>query len=286
MTRRAGGRLCVHARGRAGAARRRRRSPRHYGLLSSSWQQPPLVHPVACLPAGEVTAKRPLLTEVDPSEIVRVVGTNVTGSLLGCQQAVRLMAAQPAAAGGGPQYHVFVCGFSKWGAKVRLPRWAAGLPQGSRKRPCSRSCCPRTAAAARSTAQSLLRRRRRYHPPRAVHQICCDAQGHKARAEPAGGQPGGRPPRGRPHLGGRAQPVAGCAGGLRGTCAVAGRRRQLAPRRSLLPPGSRGAAAAGSAAAAGRASAPSSARPCCPALRIPTPPAHASRAHPPSQACC
>lgn len=78
----------------------------------------PLIHST-----GEVTAKR-LLSEVDAAEVVRVVGTNVTGSLLGCQQAIRLMQAQPAAAGGEPVHHIFNFGFSKWGAKVGRLGWA------------------------------------------------------------------------------------------------------------------------------------------------------------------
>ncbi|PRW58142.1 hypothetical protein C2E21_2861 [Chlorella sorokiniana] len=65
--------------------------------------------------AGELTAKR-LLADVEASEVVRVVGTNVLGSLLGSQQAVRLMRQQPAAA--EPVYHIFNYGFSKWGAKL------------------------------------------------------------------------------------------------------------------------------------------------------------------------
>ncbi|KAI8469485.1 MAG: NAD(P)-binding protein [Monoraphidium minutum] len=64
--------------------------------------------------AGEVTAKK-LLSDVDPEEIVRVVGSNVVGSLLGSRESVRLMLKQPAAE--RPVYHVFNCGFSKWGAK-------------------------------------------------------------------------------------------------------------------------------------------------------------------------
>ncbi|PSC75726.1 short-chain dehydrogenase [Micractinium conductrix] len=44
--------------------------------------------------AGEVTAKR-LLVDVPPEEVVQVVGTNVLGSLLGSQAALRLMLRQP-----------------------------------------------------------------------------------------------------------------------------------------------------------------------------------------------
>lgn len=68
--------------------------------------------------SGEVTAKR-LLDEVDPHEIVRVVGSNVVGSLLGCRQAVALMRRQlaPTGATQGPRYHIFNFGFSPWGAK-------------------------------------------------------------------------------------------------------------------------------------------------------------------------
>ena len=50
-----------------------------------------------------------------------MVGTNVLGSLLGSQAALRLMLRQPVAAGpsgAGPSYHIFNTGFSRWGAKV------------------------------------------------------------------------------------------------------------------------------------------------------------------------
>ncbi|CAL8465249.1 g4784 [Coccomyxa elongata] len=63
--------------------------------------------------AGEVTTKR-LLADVDAHEIVRVVGSNVAGSLLGCREAIRIMrqqAQQPQ-----PVYHIFNLGFSRWGA--------------------------------------------------------------------------------------------------------------------------------------------------------------------------
>ena len=40
----------------------------------------------------------------------------MVGSLLGSRAAVRLMLAQPLAP--EPVYHIFNCGFSKWGAKV------------------------------------------------------------------------------------------------------------------------------------------------------------------------
>ncbi|KAL4430704.1 hypothetical protein ABPG75_005960 [Micractinium tetrahymenae] len=66
--------------------------------------------------AGEVTAKR-LLADVAAEEVVRVVGTNVVGSLLGCRQAVALMRQQPGADSAVPRYHVFNCGSSAWGAK-------------------------------------------------------------------------------------------------------------------------------------------------------------------------
>lgn len=66
-------------------------------------------------PAGEVTAKR-LLADVEADEVVRVVGSNVVGSLLGTQQAIRLMREQPAAE--QPAYHIFNFGFSAFGAKV------------------------------------------------------------------------------------------------------------------------------------------------------------------------
>lgn len=63
--------------------------------------------------AGEVTSKK-LLADVEASEIVRVSGTNVLGSLLCCREAIRLMRLQepsPTAI-----YHIFNMGFSRWGA--------------------------------------------------------------------------------------------------------------------------------------------------------------------------
>ncbi|GAB4817879.1 hypothetical protein N2152v2_004925 [Parachlorella kessleri] len=64
--------------------------------------------------AGEVTSKR-LLADVEPFEIVRVVGTNVVGSLLGSREAIRIMRSQPASR--QPKYHIFNLGFSSFGAQ-------------------------------------------------------------------------------------------------------------------------------------------------------------------------
>lgn len=65
--------------------------------------------------AGELTTKR-LLADVEPDEILRVVGTNVAGSLLCSQAAIQIMRGQPASE--QPRYMLFNMGFSKWGAKL------------------------------------------------------------------------------------------------------------------------------------------------------------------------
>ncbi len=62
-----------------------------------------------------MTSKR-LLADVEPSDIVRVVGTNVVGSLLGCREAIRIMRQQPSSQ--QPRYHIFNLGFSAFGAQV------------------------------------------------------------------------------------------------------------------------------------------------------------------------
>jgi len=66
--------------------------------------------------AGEVTAKK-LLADVEPSELSRVVGTNVLGSLLCCREAIRVMRQQPGADGKQPVFHIFNLGFSQFGAQ-------------------------------------------------------------------------------------------------------------------------------------------------------------------------
>jgi NAD(P)-dependent dehydrogenase (short-subunit alcohol dehydrogenase family) len=99
--------------------------------------------------AGEVTAKR-LLADVEAEEVARVVGTNVAGSLLGTQQAIRLMRRQPAAE--QPVYHVFNLGFSRYGAKVCV--WGV--------RVCTLWCrafAPRTAASSSAPGHRTLHRR-------------------------------------------------------------------------------------------------------------------------------
>lgn len=73
--------------------------------------------------AGMVSSREPLMS-VEPSEVVQVCNTNLTGAILCCQKAVRLMQAQPgaskaaaSASGAKPQmYHVYNFGFSAWGA--------------------------------------------------------------------------------------------------------------------------------------------------------------------------
>ena len=77
--------------------------------------------------AGMVSSREPLF-DVEPAEVVRVCNTNLTGAILCCQKAVRLMRRQDEGAGGShraretngggsPQrYHVYNFGFSQWGA--------------------------------------------------------------------------------------------------------------------------------------------------------------------------
>ncbi|CAK9216076.1 unnamed protein product [Sphagnum troendelagicum] len=63
--------------------------------------------------AGEVTSKK-ILADVEASEIVRVCGTNVIGSLLCCREAINVMRLQPSSE--LPIFHIFNMGFSQWGA--------------------------------------------------------------------------------------------------------------------------------------------------------------------------
>lgn len=112
----------------------RPRSPRHLGTavpVAASGRRPQGGGATsACRPAapgaGEVTAKR-LLADVAAEEVVRVVGTNVVGSLLGCRQAVALMREQPGAGGPEPRYHIYNFGFSPWGAKVGVMCGGGGV---------------------------------------------------------------------------------------------------------------------------------------------------------------
>jgi NAD(P)-dependent dehydrogenase (short-subunit alcohol dehydrogenase family) len=70
--------------------------------------------------AGQVT-RRLLLPELDPADIQAVVGANVLGSLLCCRAAVQLMRQQherDQQQQQGARYHIFNCGFSKWGASL------------------------------------------------------------------------------------------------------------------------------------------------------------------------
>jgi NAD(P)-dependent dehydrogenase (short-subunit alcohol dehydrogenase family) len=71
--------------------------------------------------AGQVT-RRLLLPELDPADIQAVVGANVLGSLLCCRAAVQLMRQQhereQQQQQQGARYHIFNCGFSKWGASL------------------------------------------------------------------------------------------------------------------------------------------------------------------------
>ncbi|KAF6262287.1 NAD(P)-binding protein [Scenedesmus sp. NREL 46B-D3] len=72
--------------------------------------------------AGQVT-RRLLLPELSPADIQAVVGANVLGSLLCCRAAVQLMRQQhkrnqQQQQQQGAQYHIFNCGFSRWGASL------------------------------------------------------------------------------------------------------------------------------------------------------------------------
>ena len=68
--------------------------------------------------------------DLEPSEVVRVCNTNLTGAILCCQKAVRVMRRQPKGSDSAPAYHVYNFGFSRWGAsfsKVRksyASRWS------------------------------------------------------------------------------------------------------------------------------------------------------------------
>ena len=73
--------------------------------------------------AGMVSSRETLLSRHRRAlEVIQVCNTNLTGAILCCQKAVRLMQAQPAAGksnppGATPQsYHVYNTGFSAWGA--------------------------------------------------------------------------------------------------------------------------------------------------------------------------
>ncbi|EEH55041.1 uncharacterized protein MICPUCDRAFT_4755, partial [Micromonas pusilla CCMP1545] len=56
------------------------------------------------------------LMDLEPSEVVRVCNTNLTGAILCCQKAVRVMRRQPKGSDSAPAYHVYNFGFSRWGA--------------------------------------------------------------------------------------------------------------------------------------------------------------------------
>ena len=81
--------------------------------------------------AGMVSSRQPLF-DIDASEVVRVCNTNLTGAILCCQKAVKLMRRQGVSGTGGSgegsgsgsssnnkssqRYHVYNFGFSRWGA--------------------------------------------------------------------------------------------------------------------------------------------------------------------------
>jgi NAD(P)-dependent dehydrogenase (short-subunit alcohol dehydrogenase family) len=78
--------------------------------------------------AGMVSSRQPLF-DIDASEVVRVCNTNLTGAILCCQKAVKLMRRQGASSSGSGEersssstnkssqrYHVYNFGFSRWGA--------------------------------------------------------------------------------------------------------------------------------------------------------------------------
>ena len=71
--------------------------------------------------AGMVSARETLL-DVEPSEVVRVCNTNLTGAVLCCQKAAKIMVRQRRGslqrgdASGDVPFHVYNFGFSTWGA--------------------------------------------------------------------------------------------------------------------------------------------------------------------------
>ena len=68
--------------------------------------------------AGMVSSREPLMS-IEPSEVVQVCNTNLTGAILCCQKAIRIMQRQPRGDGSGSsrqRYHVYNFGFSPWGA--------------------------------------------------------------------------------------------------------------------------------------------------------------------------
>ena len=78
--------------------------------------------------AGMVSSRQPLF-DIDASEVVRVCNTNLTGAIMCCQKAVKLMRRQGASSSGSGEersssstnkssqrYHVYNFGFSRWGA--------------------------------------------------------------------------------------------------------------------------------------------------------------------------
>lgn len=136
------------------------------------------------------------------------------------QQAVRLMRQQPAAA--EPAYHIFNCGFSKWGAKVGEAACSQARTELARQYRCDTlhltAACTACAAEGWQLCKAVCCAFHLLlpHTPRAADQVGSHPQGHQAGAEPADGEPGRRAEGGRADLHRRAQPVARQAGVVAG----------------------------------------------------------------------
>ena len=67
--------------------------------------------------AGMVSSREPLMS-IEPAEVVQVCNTNLTGAILCCQKAVRLMQRQPHGSDTDTKqlYNIYNFGFSQWGA--------------------------------------------------------------------------------------------------------------------------------------------------------------------------
>ena len=69
-----------------------------------------------------MVSARETLLDVEPSEVVRVCNTNLTGAVLCCQKAAKIMVRQRRGslqrgdASGDVPFHVYNFGFSTWGA--------------------------------------------------------------------------------------------------------------------------------------------------------------------------
>ncbi len=67
--------------------------------------------------AGTAGLRKRPLWELDADDIDQTCRTNLSGSMMLCSEAVRLMLRQPFAAGGNSRYHIFNMGFSRTGVR-------------------------------------------------------------------------------------------------------------------------------------------------------------------------